>query len=232
MAERACIGDAFRPKPFLETATVVRTVAGADDFGVTAGQPSIDFAVSQARKQKVVEQLYKGLAGLMRRRGITTYRGTGTLLPGRRVQVEGADGQLQLSGRHVMLAPGSVARSVPGFDVDGSRVLTSDEVLALDALPASAAIIGGGVIGCEFASMFSDLGVQVTVLEAMDTILPECDRDDRRVAGPLVSKAWHRRAHRRPGQGTSPKRLDDDGVLRQRRRSQSTRWWWPLGDGR
>jgi dihydrolipoamide dehydrogenase len=177
-------------KAFLETATVVRTVAGADDFGVTAGQPSIDFAVSQARKQKVVEQLYKGLAGLMRRRGITTYRGTGTLLPGRRVQVEGADGQLQLSGRHVMLAPGSVARSVPGFDVDGSRVLTSDEVLALDALPASAAIIGGGVIGCEFASMFSDLGVQVTVLEAMDTILPECDRE-------IV--AWLARSFRKRG---------------------------------
>ena len=164
-------------KAFLETATVARTVAGAKDFGVAAGQPSIDFGISQARKQKVVEQLYKGLAGLMKRRGITVYPGTGTLLPGRRVQVEGPGGQQQLSGRHILLAPGSAARSLPGFEVDGRLVLTSDEVLALDALPASVAVIGGGVIGCEFASMFSDLGVQVTVLEAMDTLLPECDRD-------------------------------------------------------
>jgi len=138
-------------KAFLETATVVRTVAGAQDFGVGVGQPSIDFTVSQARKQAVVEQLHKGLAGLMRRRGITVYPGTGTLL--------------------------SVPRSLPGFEIDGRLVLTSDEVLALDALPASVAIIGGGVVGCEFASMFRDLGVPVTVLEAMDTLLPECDRD-------------------------------------------------------
>ena len=91
--------------------------------------------------------------------------------------MEGTDGQQQLSGRHILLAPGSAARSLPGFEVDGRLVLTSDEVLALDALPASVAVIGGGVIGCEFASMFSDLGVQVIVLEATDTLLPECDPD-------------------------------------------------------
>ena len=70
-----------------------------------------------------------------------------------------------------MLATGSVPRTIPGFDVDGRLVLTSDEVLALDALPASVAVIGGGAIGCEFASMFSDLGSQVTVLEALPTLL-------------------------------------------------------------
>jgi dihydrolipoamide dehydrogenase len=177
-------------KAFLETATVVRTVAGAQDFGVGVGQPSIDFTVSQARKQAVVEQLHKGLAGLMRRRGITVYPGTGTLLPGHRVRVTGPDGEGQLSGRHVVLAPGSVPRSLPGFEIDGRRVLTSDEVLALDALPASVAIIGGGVVGCEFASMFRDLGVPVTVLEAMDTLLPECDRD-------IV--AWLSRSFRKRG---------------------------------
>src|SRR5580700_10099614 len=75
-------------KEFLETATVVRTVAGAKEFGVQAGQPVVDFAVSQGRKQKVVDQLFKGLAGLMKGRGIVTFNGIGTLLPGHRVRVD------------------------------------------------------------------------------------------------------------------------------------------------
>ena len=86
-------------------------------------------------------------------------------------------GQRQLSGRHVVLASGSVARSLPGFEVDGTVVLTSDEVLDLDSRPPSVAVIGGGLVGCEFASMFCDLGVQVTALEAVDTLLPACDRE-------------------------------------------------------
>jgi len=167
-------------KEFLETASVVRTVAGAKEFGVQAGQPVVDFAVSQGRKQKVVEQLFKGLAGLMKGRGIVTFDGTGTLLPGRRVRVEpreGAGPSIEITGGNVVLATGSEPRTIPGFAVDGRLVLTSDEVLALDALPASLAVIGGGAIGCEFASMFSDLGSQVTVLEALPSLLTGCDSD-------------------------------------------------------
>jgi len=168
-------------KEFLETASVVRTVAGAKEFGVQAGQPVVDFAVSQGRKQKVVDQLFKGLAGLMKGRGIVTFDGTGTLLPDHRVRVEpnpGAEGgAFEITGRNVVLATGSAPRTIPGFDVDGRLVLTSDEVLSLEALPASLAVIGGGAIGCEFASMFSDLGCQVTVLEALPTLLTGCDKD-------------------------------------------------------
>jgi dihydrolipoamide dehydrogenase len=170
-------------KEFLETASVVRTVAGAKEFGVQAGQPVVDFAVSQGRKQKVVDQLFKGLAGLMKGRGIVTYDGIGTLLPGRRVRIDpvpgaGAGGEsLEITGSNVVLATGSMPRNIPGFDVDGRIVMTSDEVLALDALPASIAVIGGGAIGCEFASMFSDLGSQVTVLEALPALLTGCDGD-------------------------------------------------------
>ena len=164
-------------KEFLETANVVRTVAGSKEFGVTAGQPVVDFAVSQGRKQKVVEQLYKGLSGLMKGRGITTFAGTGTLLGGGRVQVVEGEGALEITGRHVVLASGSVPRTIPGFEVDGKLVLTSDEVLSLESLPASVAVIGGGAIGCEFASMLSDLGSQVTVLEVLPTLLAGCDKD-------------------------------------------------------
>jgi dihydrolipoamide dehydrogenase len=176
-------------KEFLETAAVVRTVASAKEFGVQAGQPVVDFSVSQGRKQKVVDQLFKGLAGLMKGRGIQTFVGRGTLLPGRRVRIEGPEGTREVAGRHVVLASGSVPRTIPGFDVDGTLVMTSDEVLDLESLPSSVAVIGGGAIGCEFASMFADLGAQVTVLEALPSLLTGCDSD---VVG-VVARSFRKR---------------------------------------
>ncbi len=161
-------------KEFLETASVFRAVAGAKEFGVQADQPTVDFGVSQLRKQKVVNQLWKGLQGLLKRRKVTAVAGIGQLLADRHVRV--SDGT-ELIGRHVVLATGSVPRTIPGFEVDGRIVLTSDELLSLEQLPGSAAVIGGGAIGCEFASMLSDLGVRVTVLEAMAKLLPGCDTD-------------------------------------------------------
>ncbi|MGI9033284.1 MAG: dihydrolipoyl dehydrogenase [Acidimicrobiales bacterium] len=170
-------------KQFLETATVFRTVAGAKEFGVQADQPTIDFAASQARKQRVVDQLWKGLEGLMKRRRITTLAGTGRLGPatafgprrlGHAVIVD--DGT-ELVGTSVVLASGSAARTLPGFEVDGRIVCTSDEVLDLERLPESAVVVGGGAIGCEFASMMSDLGTRVTLLEALPKLLPGCDVD-------------------------------------------------------
>ncbi|MDQ6927609.1 MAG: dihydrolipoyl dehydrogenase [Actinomycetota bacterium] len=170
-------------KHLLETASVFRTVSGAKEFGVMADQPTLDFPASQARKQKVVDQLCKGLQSLMKSRKITMITGTGTLGADHLVTVEGGQigrergPQRQLTGRHVVLASGSVPRTLPGFEVDGTTVLTSDEVLALDKLPSSAAVIGGGAIGCEFASLMNDLGVQVTLLEALPKLLPGCDSD-------------------------------------------------------
>jgi dihydrolipoamide dehydrogenase len=161
-------------KEFLETAHVYRTVAGAKEFGINTEQPTIEFSTSQARKQKVVEGLWKGLAGLMKSRKITVVQGTGQLAPDKIVKV--SDGS-ELKGKHVILATGSVPRVIPGFEPDGQSVMTSDEVLMLDELPGSAVVIGGGAIGCEFASMMADLGTQVTVLEALPKILPGCDKD-------------------------------------------------------
>ncbi len=165
-------------KEFLETAAVHRTVVGAAEFGILVDEPKTDFAVSQARKNAVVGQLFKGLEGLLKGRKITTVSGTGTLLPGRRVRViDGEEAGTELTARHVILAAGSVPRTIPGFEIDGKLVLTSDEFLDLDVLPESVAVIGGGVIGCEFASLLSDLGTKVTVLEALDNILFGCDID-------------------------------------------------------
>jgi dihydrolipoamide dehydrogenase len=176
-------------KDFLETAAVYRTVASSKDFGIGSSQPTIDFSVSQARKNRVVEQLWKGLQGLLRKKRAEVVTGTGRLLPGNVVQVDAAEGRRELWGSSVILAAGSVPRTIPGFEVDGRLVLTSDEVLDLTELPQSVAVIGGGAIGCEFASMLADLGVHVTLLEAMPTLLPGCDAD---VVG-VVAKAFGRR---------------------------------------
>ncbi|HMD45614.1 MAG TPA: dihydrolipoyl dehydrogenase [Acidimicrobiales bacterium] len=165
-------------KEFLETASVWRTVAGASAFGISAGHPTMDFAVSQQRKNAVVQQLFRGLQGLLTHRKVTTLTGTATLLAGRRVRVvDGPDAGTELVGRHVVLAAGSVPRTIPGLDVDGRLVVTSDEFLDFEHVPASTAVIGGGAIGCEFASLLSDLGSKVTIVETLDSILTGCDRD-------------------------------------------------------
>jgi dihydrolipoamide dehydrogenase len=161
-------------KEFLETAHVFRTVAESSKFGVQVNAPRIDFSVSQARKQAVVDNLWKGLQGLMKRRKITTVPGTGTLHHGNIVRV--SDGS-ELKGTNVILAAGSVPRTIPGFEPDGRLVFTSDEFLDLNVMPETAVVIGGGAIGCEFASTMSDLGTKVTLLEAMPKMLPGCDTD-------------------------------------------------------
>ncbi len=165
-------------KEFLETAAVYRTIEGSKEFGIDVSGVSVDFAVSQDRKNAVVGKLYKGLSGLLKGRKVTTLSGTGTLKADRRVEVvDGEDAGRVVVGRNVVLASGSVPYLLPGFEVDGRLIMTSDEFLDLKELPASVVVIGGGVVGCEFASLLADLGSKVTILEALDSILPGCDDD-------------------------------------------------------
>lgn len=164
-------------KELLETAAVHRTVAGAGDFGVLASMPQLDFGITQARKQRIIDQLTAGVVGLLKKRKVAVFAGTGRLGAGRSVTIEGAEGSTQLTADRVLLAAGSVPRTIPGFEVDGTIVLTSDEVLELPAIPGSVAVIGGGAIGCEFASMLSDLGSEVAIVESMDQIVPGVDPD-------------------------------------------------------
>jgi dihydrolipoamide dehydrogenase len=163
-------------KEFLETAAVRRAIEHGPQFGLKTTGLAVDFAVSQARKNEVVDTLFKGLSGLLKGRKVTVFSGTGQLQGDLSVTViDGADKGTTLTGAHIVLAAGSVPRTLPGFDVDGKIVFTSDELLSLSALPASAAVIGGGAIGCEFASMLADMGTKVTILEGLPDILPGCD---------------------------------------------------------
>ena len=166
-------------KAFLETAAVHRHVAHSNEFGIESSAPVVNFATAQARKQKIVDGIVKSLGGFMKSKKITILNGVGSLGPGRSVHVQLTDGgSTSITGTNVILAAGSVPRTIPGFEVvPGGPVMTSDEVLMLDYLPARVAVIGGGAIGCEFASTFADIGSAVTILEGLPKILPGLDTD-------------------------------------------------------
>ena len=164
-------------KAFLETAAANRHVAHASEFGINATSSGIDFSVSQARKARIVDGLVKGLTGLTKSKKVTYLLGTGSLEANRVVNVQLADGTAtKIQATNVILASGSVPRTIKGFPIGGS-IMTSDEVLMLNTIPKRIAVIGGGAIGCEFASTFADLGSQVTILEGAPKILPGLDPD-------------------------------------------------------
>ena len=163
-------------KAFLETAAVQRHVAHAAEFGIESSAPVVNFVTAQARKQKIVDGIVKSLTGFMKSKKITILDGIGTLGADRTVTVTGPEGVMTIRGSSVVLAAGSVPRTIPGFEPSGA-VMTSDEVLMLDYVPNRVAVIGGGAIGCEFASTFADLGSQVTILEGLPKILPGLDSD-------------------------------------------------------
>ena len=165
-------------KELLEAASVYRTVARAAEFGVDAGEPSLDWSAVLDRKQQVIDKMMAGLSSVMRQRKVTVYPGVGSLGPSGTVQVAADDGSaLTLSSGSIIVASGSTPRTIGGFDIDGELVVTSDELFSISRLPASAAVIGGGAIGCEFASMMGDLGTEVTILEALPNILTGCDAE-------------------------------------------------------
>ena len=164
-------------KAFLETAAVKRHVEHSADFGIQSSAPTVDFAVTQARKQKIVDGLVGGIAAMCKGRKVEVFDGVGSLGADKTVSVAMNDGgSATITGKHVILATGSVPRLIPNFE-RGGPILTSDEVLDLDHVPDRVAVIGGGAIGCEFASTFADLGADVTILEGLPKILPGLDND-------------------------------------------------------
>jgi dihydrolipoamide dehydrogenase len=181
-------------KELLQTAEVLRTVQRAAEYGIEVGEPSLDLGRSQVRKQAVVDRVTKGLEGLLSGRKVTVAHGRGELVDAHTVRVttSGIDAGAEVStltGTNIVIATGSEARSLPGLEFDGTRVLSSDHVLELTELPARVAIIGGGVVGCEFASMFVDMGSAVTMIEALPRILAATDVD----VGNVVARSFRKR---------------------------------------
>ena len=145
----------------------------------------IDMAGVNAYKDKVVTRLWKGLTGLIGSRHIDVIEGEGRLVSPTGVQV----GDRLLEGAHVVLASGSESRSLPGLEIDGDRVITSEHALELDHVPASVVILGGGVIGVEFASVWRSFGAEVTIVEMLPHLLPTEDESSSK----LLERAFRRR---------------------------------------
>ncbi len=161
---RGCIPT----KALLHAAEVADLAKEGEQFGVRASFEGIDMPGVNKYKDSVVAKLYKGLQGLVKSRGITYVEGTGKLVAPNAVEVDGK----RYEGRNVVLATGSYAKSLPGLDVDGSRVVTSDHALQMEQVPGSVVILGGGVIGVEFASVWASFGAKVTIVEALPHLVP------------------------------------------------------------
>ena len=164
-------------KQWLQVAEVFSTVRHAKDFGVLTSEPVLDWSAALARKDRVVNQLVTGLSGLLRKRGVEVVTGRGRLSGPGRIVMEGGE---TLEGRAVVIATGSHARTIPGWEIDGERIITSDHAVDWSSRPDRVAIIGGGVIGCEFASLLVDLGAEVSVFELEKQLIPGGDADASR----------------------------------------------------
>jgi dihydrolipoamide dehydrogenase len=178
---RGCIPT----KALLHAAEIADQTRESEQFGVKADLVGIDMAGVNTYKDGVVGRLYKGLQGLLKNDKITVVAGSGRLVSQDTVEVDGR----RYTGRNVILATGSYSRSLPGLEVDGTRVLTSEHALRLDRVPSSAIVLGGGVIGVEFASVWKSFGADVTILEALPRLVAAEDEE--------VSKAVERAFRKR-----------------------------------
>lgn len=170
-------------KCMLESADLYDRTKRAQDFGITTGALSVDAAVIAKRRQAVVDRLHKGLQALVKKYKVEYIHGQARLTGHKVVDIELLDddgkpaGSRSLDATDVILASGSRVKSLPGLVPDGTSVVTSDDILKSDRLPASLIVVGAGAVGVEFASYYADMGTKVTVLEYLPSLVPLEDRE-------------------------------------------------------
>lgn len=177
-------------KALLRSAEVYANTKKAEEFGVIAPEVGLDFLKVQSRKEEITNRLFKGIQHLLKKGKIDVYEGKGSILKSKDVLVEMNDEEqeITLKSRNILIATGSRPRTLPGLKADEKYVMTSDEALQMEVLPNSIIIVGGGVIGIEWASMLVDFGVAVTVIEYADRILPTEDKDVSKEIQRLMKK--------------------------------------------
>lgn len=191
---RGCIPS----KALLRTAELLATFRRGREFGIEAGEPRLDYPAVLRRKGSIVGQLHQGVEHLLKKNGVDVIRGAGRLQgpsifsPGLAVAVDGEGGTTQVIARDFIIATGSRPRALPGLPFDGRRVISSDHALELPELPRRAIIVGGGYIGVEWASLWHDFGVEVTVVEVLPSLLPLQDPD----LGAELARSFSRRGIR------------------------------------
>lgn len=165
-------------KALLHAAAVIDEVAHAGDFGVEFGKPTITLDKLREYKEKVVNQLTKGLAGMAKQRKVRSVQGVGKFVSANELEITAADGSTQLLRfQKCIIAAGSQAVKLPNFPWDDKRVMDSTDALELAEVPASLLVVGGGIIGLEMATVYGALGSKVTVVEFMDQLMPGADKD-------------------------------------------------------
>lgn len=165
-------------KALLHAAAVIDEVAHAGDFGVEFGKPTITLDKLREYKEKVVNQLTKGLAGMAKQRKVRSVQGVGKFVSANELEITAADGSTQLLRfQKCIIAAGSQAVKLPNFPWDDKRVMDSTDALELAEVPGSLLVVGGGIIGLEMATVYGALGSKVTVVEFMDQLMPGADKD-------------------------------------------------------
>ena len=165
-------------KALLRTSEIKHLIDNADAFGLTVKDVSFDVKKVVARSRGVAKQLNQGVGHLLKKNKVDVVMGTGVLAGGGKVRVTDKDGKSsELAAKHIILATGARARSLPGLEPDGKLIWTYKEAMVPETMPKSLLVIGSGAIGIEFASFYSDLGADVTVIEVMDRVLPVEDEE-------------------------------------------------------
>lgn len=178
---RGCIPT----KALLHTGEIADGARDASEFGVNATLNSIDMNGVNSYKDGVITKLHKGLQGLVKSRSITYIEGHGKLVSKDTIDVNGT----KYTGKNILLATGSYAKTLPGLDIDGKRVITSDHAIKMDYIPKSVIVLGGGVIGCEFASVWKSFGAEVTIIEGLSHLVALEDESSSK----LLERAYRKR---------------------------------------
>ncbi|MFB0527931.1 MAG: dihydrolipoyl dehydrogenase, partial [bacterium] len=174
---RGCIPT----KTLLASARLLNSVKKGGEFGINSGEVSVDFSTISKRKERIVKQLVSGIGQLFKSYGVEVIKGKGRLTDRIKdnlveLEVEKDDGSVEkVMGKKLIIATGSIPAQIPGISIDKRDVMTSDQALELEEIPSSLLIVGGGVIGVEFASIFNSLGSKVTIVELLPRIIPTED---------------------------------------------------------
>lgn len=192
-----------------KNAEIYEHIKHSTEFGISVENIKLDFVAVQKRKNKIVQKNAKGIDFLMKKNKIAVFHGFGRLAGRGKVEVESETGKQIVETRNIVLATGSVPKSLPGLEIDGRRIINSDHILELDYIPASISILGAGAVGVEFASIFNRFGSKITLVEYMPHILPLEDEEVGKELEKILKKQGMTIL---PGTAYESAKVVDDGV--------------------
>jgi dihydrolipoamide dehydrogenase len=199
-------------KALLQTAHLLHDARNGEEYGVKVGEVEFDYPQAAKRREQVVNQLRRGVQGLMKKNKITVYSGVGSFVEPKKIKVETEDGEEELEANNVLISTGSAVNTLPGLEFDGEKVISSDDIVTNDeSYPESVIILGSGAVGVEFASMYNDFGTEVTIVEILERLVP---LEDPEISAALQKEFENRGITVLTSTKADPESLEktDDGV--------------------